>query len=235
MRYQNPELRDKLAAEYVLGTLHGLARARFRRLLRYDPALRRTVEDWEARFLPMALATPDVVPPERVWEKIRARIEGPWREPARQGLWQSLSLWRGVAALASVAALALAILLVQGPKTEPPMMIVVMNDKEAQPRIAVSWLPEERGKRMLRVRVMGHQKMEPGTAWELWCLPGGDKPPLSMGLITADGEQVLEVPRNLWPVLDRADGLAMSVEPKGGSPTGLPTGPVLYHGARVTL
>jgi anti-sigma-K factor RskA len=30
--------------------------------------------------------------------------------------------------------------------------------------------------------------------------------------------------------LDRAAGLAMSVEPAGGSPTGLPTGPVLYAG-----
>jgi anti-sigma-K factor RskA len=29
--------------------------------------------------------------------------------------------------------------------------------------------------------------------------------------------------------------MAMSVEPKGGSPTGLPTGPVIYSGARVEI
>ena len=41
--YKNPQLRDKLAAEYVVGTLRGRARARFQALLRYDPDLRRIV------------------------------------------------------------------------------------------------------------------------------------------------------------------------------------------------
>ena len=65
--YKNPQLRDKLAAEYVLGTLRGRARARFESLLRYDPALRRTVADWEARVTPLAAAASEITPPPRVW------------------------------------------------------------------------------------------------------------------------------------------------------------------------
>jgi anti-sigma-K factor RskA len=235
MRYRDPEVRDALAAEYVLGTLHGRARARFRRLLRYDPALRNAVTEWEARLSPLALGAPEVAPPAQVWEKIRRHIQGDTRAPERGGLWQSLGLWRGAAALASVVAVVLALLHMQVPSTEPALMVVVMNDQKAQPRIAVSWLPEESGRRQLRIQVMGHQEMAPDTSWELWCLPGSDRPPLSLGLITTHEDQALEIPRHLWSALNDARGLAMSAEPKGGSPSGLPTGPVLYSGGRVRI
>ena len=61
--YRNPELRDRLAAEYVLGTLRGRARARFQSLLRYDPGLRRFVAEWEARIAPLAAAAGEIPPP----------------------------------------------------------------------------------------------------------------------------------------------------------------------------
>jgi anti-sigma-K factor RskA len=243
MRYQDPRLRDKLAAEYVLGTLHGRARARFRRLLRADPLLRRAVEDWEERLLPLALGVPGIPPSPAVWSKIQDRITGPARiavtppRPARPGLWGSLTLWRGAAGFATVAALVLAVLLAQAPPPQPTArMMVVMTDSEANPRITVSWpAAGTRQPRELQVRVIGHAEMAPGTAWELWCLPGGGRPPLSMGLITTDVDQAMQVPKDKWPELDTATGMAMSIEPKGGSPTGLPTGPVLYSGPRVEI
>ena len=242
MKYQDPALRDKLAAEYVLGTLHGRARARFRRLLHYDPSLRRTVAAWEDRLLPMALGVADVAPPAEVWNKIQARISGPARapapaqRPARPGFWGSLALWRGAAAFASAAALVLAVFLAQNPAPPVPAMMVVMTDEEANPRITVSWpAAGTRQPRALNIRVIGHAEMAPDTAWELWCLPGGGRPPLSMGLITTDVDQVMRPPQDKWPELDRAVGMAMSIEPKGGSPTGLPTGPVLYAGPRVEI
>ena len=41
MDYSRPELADKLAAEYALGTLRGPARRRFENLLPAHPSLRR--------------------------------------------------------------------------------------------------------------------------------------------------------------------------------------------------
>ena len=82
----------------------------------------------------------------------------------------------------------------------------------------------------LRIRVIGHPEMAAGTAWELWMLPGGDQKPVSLGLIGTEATQELAIPRALVPTINRAWGLAMSVEPSGGSPTGQPTGPVLYKG-----
>jgi anti-sigma-K factor RskA len=61
-------------------------------------------------------------------------------------------------------------------------------------------------------------------------LPGADQKPVSLGLIGTAPMQDLPIPANLAPMINRAAGLAMSQEPAGGSPTGLPTGPVLYKG-----
>ncbi|HZP91737.1 MAG TPA: anti-sigma factor [Burkholderiales bacterium] len=229
MRYDSDELREKLAAEYVLGTLAPRARRRFRTLLRQDPRLRRAVADWEQRLSPLAEAVPQIAPPARVWRAIRARIR-----PPRLGPRQSLSFWRAAALGSALVAATLIVLLAlpdRRPVSTPEMMVAVMNDVQTRaPAMTVSWTPGGADRRVLRIRVMGHAEMAPDTAWELWLLPGGNRPPVSIGLISTHETQTLVVPAAQAALLDAAWGLAMSVEPKGGSPTGRPTGPVLYSG-----
>src|SRR5688572_28068608 len=96
--YKNPQLRDRLAAEYVLGTLRGRARARFESLQRYDPDLRRTVAEWEARITPLAHAAAEIPPPARVWQAVSLRIAGTERNA---GARTSLAFWRGLAVTSS--------------------------------------------------------------------------------------------------------------------------------------
>lgn len=233
MKFANEELRNKLAAEYVLGTMSAHARRRFGICLKENPALRRAVTEWEKRLTPLALALPEIEPPLRVWQAIESGIR-PGRQ-TRPGFWKSLSFWRFSSIASGLVALALLILLaVPGPETPPAdgtRMVVVMNDlKTSNPAMTVSWVPDKPGKRVMRIRVIGHADMAPGTAWELWMLPGEDQKPVSLGLITTHDAQTVVVPEPLAAKLDQALGLAMSVEPAGGSPTGLPTGPVLYAG-----
>lgn len=233
MKFANEELRNKLAAEYVLGTLSARARRRFEINLKDNPALRRAVAEWEKRLTPLALALPEVEPPSRVWQAIESRIR-PGRQ-ARPGIWESLSFWRFSSIASGLVALALLILMaLPGPEAPPAdgtRMVVVMNDlKTRDAAMTASWEPGKPGKRVMRIRVIGHADMAPGTAWELWMLPGEDQKPVSLGLITTHDAQTVIVPEPLAAKLDQAQGLAMSVEPAGGSPTGLPTGPVLYAG-----
>jgi anti-sigma-K factor RskA len=145
-------------------------------------------------------------------------------------LWDSLGFWRGAALACLAAALMLAASLEVLRPERVELMVVVMSDERAEPKMTVSWETRGRGDKRMRIRVLGHAEMGPDTAWELWMLPGGDRKPLSLGLITTHETQNVVVPRELATAINAAWGLAMSVEPKGGSPTGLPTGPVLYKG-----
>ena len=76
MNYARAELADRLASEYVLGTLQGGARRRFEALLPAHPMLRQAVTRWHDRLQPLARAIPPVAPAPAVWERIEARLDG---------------------------------------------------------------------------------------------------------------------------------------------------------------
>ena len=111
MNYADPELRDRLAAEYALGALRGLDRRRFERLLSGDRDLRDLVEAWELRLNLLAESAPAVEPRAHVWDEIARQI-APVPAPVREGwldrLWDSLGFWRAAAALAAATAAVLA-------------------------------------------------------------------------------------------------------------------------------
>lgn len=116
-------------------------------------------------------------------------------------------------------------------------MVAVMNDAQGQPALVVSW-PQMKAMRDPHVRVkvvQQHPTMAPGTAWEMWMLPAGQAAPVSMGLISIDRDQVMKIQPALAQRMGEAWGIAMSVEPEGGSPTGKPTGPVIFKGQCVRI
>lgn len=233
--YRNPQLRDRLAAEYVVGTLRGRARTRFQSLLRYDPDWRRAVAEWEARITPLAIGAGEIMPPARVWKALSRRIAGAARDTGRGA---GLAFWRGLAVTSTAFVLMLATFIGLAPKPEPPMaMVAVMNDDQGLPAMVVSWPPMKAMREPhIRIKVVQeHPVMAPGTAWELWMLPSGKAAPVSMGLIKTDKDQVMKLQPALARRMGDAWGLAMSIEPAHGSPTGVPTGPVIFKGRCVKI
>jgi anti-sigma-K factor RskA len=229
--YSSPQLRDKLAAEYVIGTLHGRARARFQSLMRYDAGLRGTVAEWEARLTPLAAAAGEIAPPARVWRAIARRIAGA-RAPA------GLAFWRALAVTSTAFVLVLAAFIGMAPQPEPPVaMVAVMSDDQGRPSMVVSWpRMKEMHEPHVRIKVLQeHPTMAAGTAWELWMVPRGQTAPVSMGLISTDADQVMRLAPALAERMGDASAVAMSVEPAGGSPTGAPTGPVIFKGQCVKI
>ncbi|MFG5408793.1 hypothetical protein ABXN37_12720 [Piscinibacter sakaiensis] len=77
MDYGHPALADRLAADYVAGTLRGAARRRFEALLPAHPGLRHAVEAWQDRLLPLTGSVEPQTPPAVVWQRIQARQGGP--------------------------------------------------------------------------------------------------------------------------------------------------------------
>ncbi|MEO6276353.1 anti-sigma factor domain-containing protein, partial [Roseateles sp.] len=86
--------------------------------------------------------------------------------------------------------------------------------------------------RALVARPLLPVSVQTGRVLELWSVPpeaGGA--PRSLGLIAADGSTVIARQRLPASLLTGGTAaLAVSVEPPGGSPTGVPTGPVVYAG-----
>ena len=233
MDYSRPELADRLAADYVAGTLRGPARRRFNALLPAHANLRAAVRAWEERLMPLTQSLAAERPSPQVWRRIEARIGGTPRgatAPAAPRWWAQLAFWRGFAALASVAALSLAVLLAMPSPALPPIIVVMNATAPAGgPAGAVppaSFVASISGDgRAVVTRPLVNVSLEADRVLELWAAAGSN-PPRSLGLISASRATV--VGRTTLP--PGTDHLAVSLEPPGGSPTGAPTGPVLYVG-----
>ncbi len=229
MNYKNKaELQERLAAEYALGTLRGAARARFRCWMREDAAIARTVFEWEARLAPLAQTVAPRRPPARVWHEIQARLGPPGPSTKDKGLF-----WRGLGLVAGGAAAALVFMTVLLPqKPAGAGYVALLSDPKTQkPVLMVS---ARRDETYLRVRTLDPSIQVSDASLELWALPRGGKPK-SLGLISDRGKPgtnraVLQLAAAADKTLSDVPMLAVSLEPPGGSPTGAPTGPVLYSG-----
>jgi anti-sigma-K factor RskA len=231
MDYSRPELADHLAADYVTGTLRGPARRRFEALMVAHPALREAVNQWQARLMPLTVGLAPEKPPAAVWKRIESRIGGATAKPAapeRTPWWSQLFVWRGLSAAFAIAAVSLSVLLANPGPAQPPIVVVLSSTgAPAGGVVPASFVASISGDgRAMITRPLVDVNLEANRALELWALPSSGAPPRSLGLISAKGSTVLKK----GDVLKGAGGLAVSLEPPGGSPTGAPTGPVLYVG-----
>lgn len=100
---------------------------------------------------------------------------------------------------------------------------------QAQPIVA-RWVVEQLSDGSLLVRPVRPQSAGAGRVLQVWTKqPGADRP-VSLGLATAEG--VLRVQPETIQALQPVSGqlFELTEEPLGGSPTGLPTGPVVAIG-----
>ncbi len=237
MDYSRPDLADRLAAAYTAGILRGAARRRFVSLLPAHPGLRAAVNAWEARLMPLTAGVEPVAPPARVWQRIEARIVGAAAvAPAEPRWWARLSVWRAFSGMACVLALTLAVLLAMPQPVQPPIVVVLSAAPAAgttppaggvTPATFVASISADG--RALVTRPISTVALQSDRALELWAVPA-EGAPRSLGLISAESATVVRRGK----VLDNTAALAVSLEPTGGSPTGAPTGPILYMG-RLTL
>jgi anti-sigma-K factor RskA len=271
MNYTDPELRDRLAAEYALGAMSGLDRRRFERLLSDDRDLRDLVEDWELRLNLLVESAPAVEPRAHVWDEIARQI-GPAAAPVREGwldrLWDSLGFWRAAAALGAATAAALVCYIAfLSPRVAPeqvvaldarlariedaarglgdrlaglarqvdtvasrPTHVAVLLDKDQRPMMTAD-LDTADGRLVLRLNLTPPRDFTTNVL-EVWLVsPDGKRRSLGVFPSERPGTTTAVVlPHDTAEALAKA-ALAVSLEPRGGSKTGQPSGPVLFTGA----
>jgi len=215
MKRDEPENLDLLAAEYVLGTLVGGARRSFERRQARDPFVGRRVRTWEDRFALLALRLAPVAPSPAVWEAVARRTAGAPRASA----------WRAwAAALASVAVLGFGWVVWQELRPREPQATATLATETGAALWSVAFAADGE---TLEVEAVGRVEYPDARARELWALPEGAAP-VSLGLMPASGRARLELDDRQRAALALAANVAVSDEPAGGSPTGAPTGAVLY-------
>jgi len=220
---KTPERIESLAAEYVLGSLKGKARNRFERWMMESGRVRQEVWYWEEKLGQLGDRVPEREPPESVWLAIQHRL-WPQQEKRPAPRQAANRIWPAWGMLATAAALVLAVMLVQRPSPEPTLSGAIVQSDVSDPL----WLVSESGRdNRLRLRSVAATSAETGKDYELWIVPDkGD--PLSLGVIPVGDIFQVELTDEARETLSQSRTLAISLEPRGGSPTGKPTGPILH-------
>jgi len=234
------EDRDLLAAEYVLGVLEGPEREDVIRRADTDDGLNTAISAWEVRLTPLAALVPPVAPPATLWQRIEASCgltAAPLRPATRSaaavaapGFWNALGFWRGMTALGFGLAAAIAVVAVVNrpvpPIPAPPAEIPLASAVLAPSKGGVpAFVAEATPGKTIVLRPLERLAVASGKDYELWALPDGTTVPKPLGVIRATG-QTVTVPASVHAPMQ----LMVSLEQKGGSPTGLPQGPVLWQG-----
>lgn len=227
-----PHPRDADAFEFALGTLSGEERRAFERDLARDLDLRASLLSWENRLAGLAEAVPPEQPSAGLLDRVQARLgasdavaSGPIDMAAFARLRRSRTVWRGIAAGAGSLAAALALWVAAGlfPASRPESGLVAVVNRAGDLPALIVRVDTRSG--IVQVRSVAAEAPA-GRALELWSVAGGGAP-RSLGLI---GGGLTRAALSRESSLSEGVTLAVSVEPPGGSPTGSPTGPVVYSG-----
>ncbi|MEQ1697352.1 MAG: anti-sigma factor [Hyphomicrobiaceae bacterium] len=227
---------DDLAAEYVLGTLDANERANVAFRRQRDPGLAAAIEAWEARLAPLNGQIAPVAPSPLLKDKIVERIrqaESASVVPSNViDLQHRVARWRSAALGASALAACLAGFIVVRETLKPvaPKSYVAVLQKDAQSPAFL--MTVDIAARSFTVRPVAAEP-NAGKSYELWLVNTKLGGPKSLGIV---GDKPFSTNPKLATFTpgDIEDATyAVSVEPEGGSPTGLPTGPVVYAGKLV--
>lgn len=227
MNYRQEQLRNALAAEYVLGTLSGSARKRFQQLMMESQTIRETTWLWEQHLNRLGEKLAPVEPAAEVWENIQRRLGTTQAIPTKVspiGV-AAKRFWQQTTVFATAAALILALLLV---RQDLPVQVPVPVTQEVAIFVdtdsAPIWLINVT-KDSLDIQTTSNLTIRPSADYQLWMVAKDGRPPISLGLLPQSGRVTL--PKHVqFDQLDIA-ALAVSLEPLGGSPNGQPT-TVLY-------
>ena len=226
---QPPEELSLLAAEYVSGLLTPEERLEVEARLPTDQALAADVRYWEQRLESLDELAPEVPPSDLVKARINRSIEAisdltsKPTSKANESLWRRTGIWR----LATAALLLLSVSIYWNSSTTPTYIVVLTAPGATEP----GWMLTSRDGKALEMRPLVATEVPEGKTLEFWTKAEGWEKPVSLGLVAPDttANRVLDQ----LPQITPNQLFELTIEQPGGSPTGLPTGPVQFIGRAV--
>ena len=236
MKYSRPELLDRLASEYVLGTLRGRAKRRFEQILAETPAARAAVRDWQDRLAPLAQSIAAVPPPARVWQAIELRTAptavarrevGGWRTWSKPltGFALGALLTTGIVLMAPERFVSLDGL-AQREQSLPQSYVGLLTNAQGEPVVLAS--STRHGTRM-SVKFLRPVDLPAGKVLQLWAMPR-DAAPFALGRFGAakpPGKVEFELAASSEKLLSNVPRLVVTVEDAAAPPSSAPTNEIL--------
>ncbi len=231
---------DLLAAEYALGTLDARERADAAVRRASDAGFDRAVTDWEIRLGPLSDASRDADPSPLLWRAILARVDALSRTAADvidtgrlARLQREVVRWRAVTAFSTALAAALALWIAVGQgsdsRTAQPELIAFLQASGDEPAYVIR--ADLKGE-TIAVRPVSAKAPE-GKSYELWIIDPTLGAPRSLGVLDA-AVSTRRLPAGIpGNVVSRAT-YAVTTEPFGGSPNGVPAGSPVFLGHLVS-
>ncbi|WP_187271584.1 anti-sigma factor [Massilia arenae] len=227
MNYERPELLDKLAGAYVLGTMGAGARRRFTRLQVGSIAVQRAVADWHNRLAPLYGAIPAVAPPPALWTRIAGRIQPAADAQPAPRMLDRLRIW-----LKPVFGFALGAVVATAFVSHNAHLFGMHHMSAALPASYVGILQDEGGKSRLTVgshrhgetmtiRLLAPLAIPPGRVARLWALPAHGAP-VPVANVAAGASAPIRLGAPAEEVFAGIARLAVSFEedPAAAQPTG---------------
>jgi anti-sigma-K factor RskA len=215
---------DDRAGLYVLGVLDAGEMVEVRRAAMQDDRLAEEITAWETRLAPLAALAGTATPPPELWDTLVARLDDIQVVPIRpRATPHALAYWRTAALGAMAVAASLAGALVWRSVEPQPRLAMIMPMQQS----LGGWLIELEPGGGLRAIAQGSVHHAADRDFELWALAENAAKPVPLGLLPAGGASAELRPGALPKTKFK---LLVSLEPKGGSPTSLPTGPVMFAG-----
>jgi len=232
MRYQKPQVQERLAREYVLGTMNAAVRRRFQRLLSADADLQKQVQRWEQHLQPLADQLPALMPPRAIWRALAQRLgHAPQHSAHKSGWLSSLALWRGLSALSSTAVLVLALILVQTPEARSPSYLAVMAGGESVASIVAT---AHKAPWELTLELVKTPPLASDRTLHLWAVSAETGNIHPLGALGTDTKQQRPLTEQQWLLIKGAHSLIVTEEATSAA-LDQPAGPVHYSGLCVQL
>jgi anti-sigma-K factor RskA len=114
----------------------------------------------------------------------------------------------------------------EGPAQLGARLVAVLQQEPTAPAFLLTVDPQSRTLVVRRVSATP----EAGRSYELWLISSQFPTPKSLGVVGNDEFTQRPIPGNFDVATLRTASYAVSLEPAGGSPSGVPTGPVLFTG-----
>ena len=236
-RYQNPDLFERLAFSYALGTLQGKARQRFEHLMAKHFYLRALVDSYQQRLAPLDESLTPINPSPQVWANISKALgfstpKSSWFSTLWRHITQSPVLPWSLTSFSLMLAIGSLWFTLHNPAAGAYM--AAMRSPAKPDALVIASVSGQ----AMQINFMIPQNAIPsnmqGMTPTVWCLhKDKNRPPIRMGVLNMQKENTLSLNKRMWQEMETISDFVISLEKD--SATNTPTGEIAFKGQLVRL